>query len=122
VFARVAEQALRHLAVPPDDAGRVLHALAYPREDVVPVVYRPELPPGPRPEGEPGLMPDLRGRSAREAAIAAARRGLIVELKGSGRVVGQSPEPGTEIEAGYTCVLTLRRDGDPSEGPAKVRP
>jgi cell division protein FtsI (penicillin-binding protein 3) len=122
VFARVAEQALRHLAVPPDDAGRVLHALAYPREDVVPVAYRTELPPGPRPEGEPGLMPDLRGRSAREAAIAAARRGLIVELKGSGRVVGQSPEPGTEIEAGYTCVLTLRRDGGPTEGPAKVRP
>jgi cell division protein FtsI (penicillin-binding protein 3) len=122
VFARVAEQALRHLAVPPDDAGRVLHALAYPREDVVPAAYRAEPPPIPRPEGEPGLMPDLRGRSAREAAIAAARRGLIVELKGSGRVVGQSPEPGTEIEAGYTCVLTLRRDGDPSEGPGKVRP
>ena len=39
-------------------------------------------------------MPDLRGRSAREAAIAAARRGLIVELQGSGRVVAQTPEPG----------------------------
>ncbi len=122
VFARVAEQALRHLAVPPDDTGRVLHALAYPREDVVPVAYRTEAAPSPRSEGEPGLMPDLRGRSAREAAIAAARRGLIVELKGSGRVVGQSPEPGTEIEAGNTCVLTLRRDGEASEGPARVRP
>jgi cell division protein FtsI (penicillin-binding protein 3) len=122
VFARVAEQALRHLAVPPDDPGRVLHALAYPREDVVPVAYRAEPAAPPRSEGEPGLMPDLRGRSAREAAIAAARRGLIVELKGSGRVVGQSPEPGTEIEAGNTCVLTLRRDGEASEGPGKVRP
>ena len=39
-------------------------------------------------------MPDLRGRSAREAAIAAARRGLVVELKGSGRVIAQRPEAG----------------------------
>jgi beta-lactam-binding protein with PASTA domain len=54
-------------------------------------------------------MPDLRGRSAREAAIVAARRGLIVELRGSGQVVGQSPEPGTEIEVGNPCVLTLGR-------------
>ena len=36
-------------------------------------------------------MPDLRGRPAREAAIAAARRGLVVELRGSGQVVAQSP-------------------------------
>ena len=46
-------------------------------------------------------MPDLRGRSAREAALMAARRGLIVELRGSGRVRRpRRPEPGTEIEAG----------------------
>jgi beta-lactam-binding protein with PASTA domain len=55
-------------------------------------------------------MPDLRGQSAREAALAAARRGLIVELKGSGRVVEQSPDPGAEIEAGMTGVLTLDRE------------
>ena len=56
-------------------------------------------------------MPDLRGRSAREAAIAAARRGLVVELHGSGPVVAQSPEPGAEIEPGNTCVLTLGPGG-----------
>jgi beta-lactam-binding protein with PASTA domain len=56
-------------------------------------------------------MPDLRGRSAREAAIAAARRGLVVELHGSGHVVAQSPDPGTEIEPGNTCVLTLGPEG-----------
>ena len=55
-------------------------------------------------------MPDLRGRSAREAAIAAARRGLVVELHGSGRVVAQSPEAGAVIEPGNTCVLTLGRE------------
>ena len=56
-------------------------------------------------------MPDLRGQSAREAALAAARRGLIVELHGSGHVVSQTPEPGSEIEAGTTGVLTLDRPG-----------
>jgi cell division protein FtsI (penicillin-binding protein 3) len=112
VFARIAEAALRRLAVPPDDPGRVLRAAAEPAEGVVRVAYRPEPTPTPLPEmsDEPGIMPDLRGRSAREAAIAAARRGLIVELRGSGRVVAQTLEPGTEIEAGNTCVLTLARE------------
>ncbi|MFI5007218.1 MAG: penicillin-binding protein [Solirubrobacterales bacterium] len=111
VFARIAEAALRRLAVPPDDPGRVLRAVADPPEGIVRAAYRPETTPMPLPEksDEPGIMPDLRGRSAREAAIAAAQRGLIVELRGSGRVVAQSLEPGTEIEAGNTCVLTLAR-------------
>jgi cell division protein FtsI (penicillin-binding protein 3) len=113
LFARVAEGALRILAVPPDDPGRVLRAVAAPPESVVPAAYRPQGPARPAavlPADEPGFMPDLRGRSAREAAIAAARRGLVVELHGSGPVVAQSPEPGVEIEPGSTCVLTLGRE------------
>ena len=47
-----------------------------------------------------------------EAALSAARRGLIVELHGSGQVTGQSPAAGTEIEPGLTCVLTLGRPGE----------
>jgi cell division protein FtsI (penicillin-binding protein 3) len=116
LFARVAEGALRLLAVPPDDPGRVLRAVATAPEAVLPVAYRPQGPSRPAvlpPDDEPGLMPDLRGRSAREAAIAAARRGLVVELRGSGRVVAQAPEPGAEIEAGNTCVLTLGREEAP---------
>ena len=82
----------------------------------MPAAYRPQGPGRPvvaPPADEPGLMPDLRGRSAREAAIVAARQGLIVELKGSGRVVTQSPEPGAELEAGMTCLLTLSRSAAP---------
>jgi cell division protein FtsI (penicillin-binding protein 3) len=56
-------------------------------------------------------MPDLQGRSAREAAIAAARRGMIVELSGSGRGVAQTPAAGSVIESGHTCRLTLSREG-----------
>ncbi len=113
LFARVAEASLRILAVPPDDPSRVLRAVAAPTEGVVPVAYRPPGPARPAAAAladEPGFMPDLRGRSAREAAIAAARRGLVVELHGSGPVVAQSPEPGVEIEPGNTCVLTLGRE------------
>lgn len=117
LFARVAEAALRILAVPPDDPGRVLRAVATPAEGVVPAAYRPReaaRPLAPLPADEPGFMPDLRGRSAREAAIAAARRGLVVELHGSGPVLAQSPEPGAVIEPGLTCVLTLgREEGQP---------
>jgi cell division protein FtsI (penicillin-binding protein 3) len=110
VFARVAEAALRYRAIAPDDGARVLRASAPPEGPLVPVAYRPEPVPAEEDEQEPGLMPDLRGRSAREAAIVAARRGLIVELHGSGTVVAQSPEPGTGIEAGNPCVLTLGRE------------
>lgn len=131
VFARIAEQALRQLAVPPDDADRVLRIIAHQPETVARASY---VPPPATPSGEdggvaeargaegeePALMPDLRGRSAREAAIVAARRGLIVELRGSGQVLVQAPEPGTEIEPGLTCVLTLGRE--PAEAGTRQEP
>ncbi len=113
LFARVAEGALRVLAVPPDDGTRVLRAVAVVADNVMPAAYRPRAPVRPSAEpllDEPGLMPDLRGRPAREAAIAAARRGLVVELRGSGQVIAQTPEPGAEIEPGLTCLLTLGRE------------
>jgi membrane peptidoglycan carboxypeptidase len=115
LFARVAEGALRVMAVPPDDPSRVLRAVAATPENYVPAAYRPPAsrPLVAPPVEEGGLMPDLRGRSAREAAIAAARRGLVVELRGSGQVIAQAPLPGAEIEPGVTCVLTLGKEGQP---------
>ena len=118
LFARIAEPALRRLAVAPDDPERVLRATSFRPDSVHLAAYHapddsaPAAPgAGPGTEGASsaasGLMPDLRGTSARAGATAAARLGLIVELKGSGRVVTQSPAPGAEIEAGMTCVLEL---------------
>jgi cell division protein FtsI (penicillin-binding protein 3) len=124
LFARIAEQSLRHLAIPPDDPSRTLRMVEYRASSsaVMPAAYHPggaAAAPGAADQGEPGLMPDLRGRSAREAALIAARRGLIVELKGSGRVRAQSPEPGQEIEPGSACVLVLGREpaGPPEDAP-----
>jgi len=107
LFARIAEPALRRLAVPPDDPDRVLRARGLPSDNVHLAAYEPVPAASPTSPSEPGFMPDLRGASAREGATSAARLGLIVELKGSGRVVKQAPEPGAEIEAGMTCVLQL---------------
>jgi cell division protein FtsI (penicillin-binding protein 3) len=111
VFARIAEQALARLAVPPEDPERALRMTAYrPDASALPAAYHP-APAAPSSPGasEATRMPDLRGLSAREAATSAARQGLIVELKGSGRVVAQTPPPGTELDAVMTCVLTLSR-------------
>ena len=113
LFARIAEPALRRLAVPPDDGARVLMASAPKAPAVVPAAWTPTPPRAAEPSvedgEESGRMPDLLGRSAREAAIAAARRGLVVELSGSGRVTAQSPEPGAAVEPGMTCRLELSR-------------
>jgi cell division protein FtsI (penicillin-binding protein 3) len=119
LFARIAEPALRRLAVPPDDADRVLRATAFRPESVHRAAYRgglesaAEAPPSSTEDDFPGFMPDLRGAPAREAATAAARLGLIVELRGSGRVVLQTPAPGAEIEDGMTCVLQLAGTAPP---------
>ncbi len=109
LFAKIAEAALRRLAVPPDAENRVLRAVAggAPALQAALTAPDPALQAVAHHPGDPLLMPDLRGRSAREAAAAAARRGLIVELRGTGRVVEQAPAPGTELEAGMACVLTL---------------
>jgi cell division protein FtsI (penicillin-binding protein 3) len=110
VFARVAEDALRHLAVPSEDPDRVLRATASGPASAIPAAYRPEPAAPAGAEADLTLMPDLFGRPAREAAIAAARRGLAVELRGSGRVVAQVPEPGTRLEPGMVCLLKLSRN------------
>ena len=110
LFARIAEPALRRLAVAPDDPDRVLRATGLRPENVHLAAYQTvpaSAVAGGAVPGESGAMPDLRGSSAREGATSAARLGLIVELRGSGRVVKQTPEAGTAIEAGMTCVLQL---------------
>jgi cell division protein FtsI (penicillin-binding protein 3) len=117
VFARVAEDALRHLAVPSEDPDRVLRATVHRAFSATPAAYHPATPEAAAAEADPGVMPDLTGRPAREAAIAAARRGLAVELRGSGRVVSQAPEPGTRLEPGMVCLLRLSRNPmTPGEG------
>jgi cell division protein FtsI (penicillin-binding protein 3) len=55
------------------------------------------------------LMPDMRGRSVREAARVCAQLGLELEAHGDGRAVGQTPAAGARVEAGQTVRVEFGR-------------
>ena len=55
------------------------------------------------------LMPNLRGRSVRDVARACAQLGLQLEAHGEGRVIKQTPEPGTELQSGQTIYIDFGR-------------
>ena len=56
------------------------------------------------------LMPDLRGRSVRDVARACSRLGMQVEARGEGgRVVGQTPQAGSELRSGQIVYVDFGR-------------
>ena len=56
------------------------------------------------------LMPDLRGRSVRDAARACAQLGIQVEARGEGgRVVAQSPQAGSGLRPGQVVYIDFGR-------------
>ena len=58
---------------------------------------------------ESGLMPDLRGRSARQAIEVLGFFGMMPFLQGDGFVERQQPEAGSAIERGGSVTLHLNR-------------
>lgn len=109
LFSRIATEAVRLLAIPPDDPTRNIRLVTYSPETVVNTTFAPERAAGPTKTivDDPRIMPDLRGLSLREAALLAARHGLSVEIHGQGVVAGQTPLPGTLLEPGMSCALKL---------------
>jgi membrane peptidoglycan carboxypeptidase len=55
------------------------------------------------------LMPDLRGRSVREAARICERLGLELEARGEGRALRQSPEVGSAVASGQVVHIEFGR-------------
>jgi membrane peptidoglycan carboxypeptidase len=55
------------------------------------------------------LMPDVRGRSVRDAARICAELGLELEARGEGRAVAQSPAAGSPVQAGRKVVVSFAR-------------
>ena len=56
------------------------------------------------------LMPDLRGRSVRDVARACSQLGMQVEARGEGgRVVGQTPQAGSELRSGQVVYVDFGR-------------
>jgi beta-lactam-binding protein with PASTA domain len=60
-------------------------------------------------ETAPGLMPDLRGSTLRQALTALTPRGVRVEIAGRGRVVQQAPAPGELLDDESVARLVLSR-------------
>jgi cell division protein FtsI (penicillin-binding protein 3) len=113
IFKRIAEASLRHLGVAPtvNPAPPVLvNARAEDAESVT--ATQVSLPVNMATVVEParsGVMPDLRGLSARDAVRALARIGMTGRLAGQGFVLEQSPAPGSVLLPGAACALKLGR-------------
>jgi len=117
VFAAVGREILRYLEVPPRGAQSVQIVTAPPAEaPAAPAPAVTATPPLVTAEPE-GTMPDLRGRSLRNALAMLAPLRLEVEISGHGQVARQAPEPGAAVEPGMAATLALatragRRPGE----------
>ncbi len=114
VFKRIAEAALTYLGIGPNlnAPAPVLVARHDPSHDSDAVPLRARAASVLSATVEPaanGLMPDLRGLSAREALKMLSRIGMTARMTGNGFVVEQSPEPGAVLVRGNACALTLGR-------------
>jgi len=59
--------------------------------------------------GQEGVMPDLRGLSARAAVRTLSRVGLVPRLAGSGFVTDQQPDAGAPLRGDEAITLKLAR-------------
>jgi len=99
VFSRIASQALAQMKVMPR------RPVDGPRLAPLPVLAdsgAPVMPVAQVANGEDGapLMPSFIGMSVRQVLQTMERTGLNVSLRGSGRVVEQSPRPGQKVRYG----------------------
>ncbi len=116
IFRRVAERALRYLAVPPSVDPRppvlVTDVEAAPAGAMTPATAPALAPTVDVIAGAPAV-PELRGLGARDAIVRLAKLGLTAHVTGVGLVTAQDPPAGTPIESRSTCRLTLGRPSPP---------
>jgi cell division protein FtsI/penicillin-binding protein 2 len=127
LFKRVGEATLRYLRVPPTVGAEPPVLVARGGATPLPAPIPARLAAGADEAAielavGQGVMPDLRGLSARDAMRVVARLGLEARVKGHGFVVRQSVEPGATIQAGRVCALVLTRDPVPMDVDAGVQP
>ncbi|HEY5936306.1 MAG TPA: penicillin-binding protein, partial [Kofleriaceae bacterium] len=77
-----------------------------------------ELVPDPEPAPAVQMIPDFRGMGLRRAIDLARLENYELELAGSGRVIEQTPAPGTPVPADRRARVTLRFSDDDSPPPA----
>jgi len=109
-FRRIAQQTLHALQVPPERMKGKSEKVAtfdnsIPSQPSLvalqPVAY------GPKKYNQAMMMPDLTGLSLREALNRLKNFAGSLDIHGSGRVVGQNPEPGRNLSTVDSCSLIL---------------
>jgi cell division protein FtsI (penicillin-binding protein 3) len=112
-FRRIAQQTLHALQVPPEktqNKGKnvaTLDSIGPPSQSsatLQPVAYAQ------RQSNQPTVMPDLTGLSLRAALDRLQNFTGSLDIHGSGRVVGQNPEPGRNLSTISSCSLILAAD------------
>jgi cell division protein FtsI (penicillin-binding protein 3) len=112
-FRRVAQQTLHALRVAPDKKDDKHNKVAILDNKSIspncllslrPVVYTE------RQNDNSAVMPDLTGLSLRTALDELRSFSGALDIHGSGRVVGQNPEPGRDLSTVESCSLILAAD------------
>jgi cell division protein FtsI (penicillin-binding protein 3) len=106
IFAAVAGPILRHLDVPPSESVPAIQIVrgGGGREAEREAPAEPDA--GIPPEGD-AVMPDLAGKSLRQALALLGALDVDVTVAGRGVVVRQTPPPGTPLGPGTSCRLDL---------------
>jgi cell division protein FtsI (penicillin-binding protein 3) len=122
IFQRIAEASLRHLGVAPTINALPPLLAARNESAASPVVQRggqsPDVVPAVT-SAQRGIMPDLRGQSARDALRLLMQVGATPRIVGDGAVVEQSPAAGEPLADGDVGFVRLdRRPPPPAPAPA----
>jgi cell division protein FtsI (penicillin-binding protein 3) len=117
IFQRVAEAALRQLAVPPTINPTPPILVTAASAAPVRLAGGPLVMPVVTPLGGQALVPDVRGLSARDALRILTAAGLNMRMAGSGVVTAQTPAAGTPLDRGSWGLLQFGRDAPAAQAP-----
>ena len=111
IFGAIGREVLRYLEVPPRDVQPVQIVTGPPAEPVSPARMRlVSTAEAAQPDGA-RRMPDLGGKTLRQALEALEPLRVEVRLAGQGRVFRQVPAAGDPLEPGAVARLTLTASG-----------
>ena len=111
IFSAIGRDILRYLEVPPRDVQPVQIVTSAPVEPPAPARVRLVSTAEAREPDGTRRMPDLGGKTLRQALEALEPLRVDVRLAGQGRVVRQLPAPGDPLEPGAVARLTLTTAG-----------
>jgi hypothetical protein len=109
---------LRHIGIAPEGRQAILKKKRAQQEAIAEAgpVSEPDVTE--RPEKGESAVPDVRSLPLRQAVIALHGESLVPEVRGSGIVVSQDPQPGKAVPHGAVVRLALekRRFDEESSG------